>query len=132
LIVPTTDARYRAELAASKKPLKLLHVGPEAVVVANDDLPARAPGGRKNALHSGGRQRHRSFAQHVDTGPERGQHVRLVQMVRCRYDNRINLIEIKQIIDVSEDITNAKTLGEGAGFRTVIVAQGYKRGATRF
>jgi hypothetical protein len=58
--------------------------------------------------------------------------VRLVQMVRCRYDNRINLIEIKQIIDVSEDITNAKTLGEGAGFGTVIVAQGYKRGATRF
>ena len=59
----------------------------------------------------------------MDFRSERGQYVRLVKMVRRRDDDRVQLIELEQVLDVGEDVGNVEAISERARFRPVVVAQ---------
>jgi hypothetical protein len=53
---------------------------------------------------------------------ERAKHVRLVQMVRRRDYDCVELVGIEQLIYVGEDVGNAKTLCQCTSFWTIVVA----------
>ena len=93
------------------------------MVVTDDDFAARLLGGGENPLDSARGQRQWTLAQNVDLGFERAQDMRLVQMIRGGDHHGIDLIELEQILDVGEDVGNLHTLGDGARFRAIVVAQ---------
>ena len=47
-------------------------------------------------------------------------------------DDGVDLIELEQILYVSEDIGNLETLGDGARLRTIIVTESYELRALDF
>ena len=53
---------------------------------------------------------------------ESGEHVRLVQMVRRRDHDRIQLVELEEIFDIGEHVGNVEAVRERARLRAVVVA----------
>src|SRR5947209_10833532 len=123
LILPRAYADQSAQLTALKESIELLDIAPEAMVVADDYLPARLLCRRENPFHTARGQRQRPLAQNVHLGLERAQHVRLVQVVRRSDDDRVDLVELQQILDVGEHIGDLHSLGDRTCLGAVVVTE---------
>jgi hypothetical protein len=69
-----------------------------------------------------GRQRKRTLAQHMNPLLQRAKNVRLVQVVRCGYDDCVELVRIEKLVYVGEDVRDVETLRESTGLWTIVVA----------
>jgi len=93
------------------------------MIVGDDDLPVSALGSGQDPLDTARGQRQRSLAEHVQLRRQRGQHVRLVQVVRRRDHHRVQLVALQQLLDVGEDVGNVEAVGERTRFRPIVVAE---------
>ena len=55
-----------------------------------------------------------------------------MQMIRRRDDDRVQLVELEQILDVGEDVRHSEPVSERAGLGTVVVAEGHELRAAHF
>ena len=122
LIHAGAHARQLAELAAAEEPIERLHVGSKPMVVRDEHLAVHAIRRGENPLDAARRERQRPLAEHVHLRLERREHVRLVQMVRRRDDDRVELVELEQVLDVREHVGDVEAISERARLRAIVVA----------
>jgi hypothetical protein len=94
------------------------------MVVSDDDLPAGLLGSGQDPLDTPRCQRKRSLAQHVDFRFERAENVRLVKVIRRGNHNCIDLIELQQILEISEHVGDREPLRDRARLGPIVVAKG--------
>ena len=111
-----------AELAALDEAADDLHVGTVAVVHADHDDPLALLRGPEDPLRARGRHGQRLLHEHVQVGRERGQNVRLVQVVGRADESRVEAIRPEQVLDVVDRVPHAEPVGERARFREIGVA----------
>ena len=111
-----------AQLAALHEAADDLHVRPVAVVHAHHHHAVALLRRAHDALHAGGRHRERLLDQDVQVGRQRGQDVRLVQMVGRADHDRVERLVAQQVLDVVERVLDAEPVGERAGLGQVGVA----------
>jgi hypothetical protein len=94
------------------------------MIVPDNDLSIRCRSGRENAVHTSRSQRKRPLAQNVNFLLERTKHMRLMKMIRGRDYDCIELIRVEELVNVSEDVRNAKALCKCTSLGAVVVADG--------
>ena len=93
------------------------------MVVRHEHLSPRTLGRIDDALDATRRERHRTLAQHVHARRDRAEHVRLVQMVGRRDDDRIEPLGLEQILDVRVRVGHLESVRERARLRAIVVAE---------
>ena len=114
------------QLSTVDEPRERLHVRAIPMVVGNADGTVDARGGGQDALDPPRRERQRALAQHVHSGREGAQHVRLVKVVGRGDDYRVERVDLEQILDVRERVRRAEPIGECARLRPIIVADAHE------
>jgi hypothetical protein len=123
LILACAHADQAAKLATLQKAVELLNVAAETMIVADHDLAARLLCRGQYTLHPARGQRQRPLTQHVDFRFQSAKNMGLVQVVRRSNHDRIDLIELEQILEISEHVGDLQPFGDRAGLRSVVVAE---------
>ena len=108
--------------AALKEAREPLHVRAKAMIVSHDHPSIGTPGSRENPLHATGREGERPLAEHVNLRRQGTQHVRLVQVIGRGNHDRIQSIELEEVLDVRHRVSNAESIGECASLGLIAVA----------
>ena len=118
----SANAGELAELVAAQESGECLYVAAEAMIVRHRHLSPRTFGRIDDALGTARRERHRPLAQHVYARGDRAEHVRLVQMVGRRDDDRVESVGLEQVLDVRVRIGHLEAVRECARLRAIVVA----------
>jgi hypothetical protein len=102
------------------------------MVVSNDDLPAGLFGGCQNPLDAARRERQRALAEYVDLRFERAKDVRLMKVIRRSDHDGIYLIELEQILEISEHVGDLEPFRDRAGLGPIVVAERDQLGSLDF
>ena len=78
----------------------------------------------ENPLRPLGGEGERPLNQHVHTGRQRGEDVRLMQVIRGTNRDGIELLVLQELLDVAECVADPETGAECAGLGEVGVADG--------
>ena len=119
-----SQRNHLAQLSALDEASERLDVRAIPMVVRDAHHSPGLGRGRENALHAARRQRQWTLTQYVPLCRERAQDVRLVEVIGRRDDDRVEIIELEEVLDVGEDVGNVESVGERAGLRAVVVADG--------
>ena len=128
-VLAGANARDLTQLAAADEAIEALHVGPEAVIVRDEHHLPGTLRRREDALDAARVERQWALAQHIDLRGQRTEHVRLVEVIRRRHDDRVEIVELEQVLDVGERVPNAESIREGARLWPIVVADGRELGA---
>ena len=119
-----------SQLAAAQEARERLNVAAKAMVIGHEHLASRAGRRIHDALHPLCRQGKGSFHEDVHASRDRTQHMRLVQMIGRRQNDRLQPAHLEQVSDVGVHVGNIEAVGERACLGPVVVAHGNQLDST--
>ena len=128
---PGTDGRDLPELRVANELIECLHVGAEPMIVPHHQPAIGLVRRREAPFDATGGERQRPLAQHMQLGPQRRQHVGLVQVIRGGDDHGIEFIALEEFLEVGEHVGHAKPIGDRSRFGRVVIAQRHQLGTAQ-
>ena len=118
------DAFDPAQLAALDEAANDLDVRPVAAAHADHHDPVALLGGPQDPLGAGRGHRERFLDQDVEVGRERGEDVRLVEVVGRADHDRVERLVAQHVLDVVERVLDAEAVRQRPGLGQIGVADG--------